>query len=49
MKEVFIVIELHGKVVTPMIKIENLSKTYQIEDGPEIKALDNVNLEVKKG
>lgn len=35
--------------MTPMIKIENLSKTYQIEDGPEIKALDNVNLEVKKG
>ena len=32
-----------------MIKVENLSKTYHIEDGPEIKALDNVNLEVKKG
>ena len=36
-------------MVTPMIKIENLSKTYQIEDGPKIKALDNVNLEVEKG
>ncbi len=32
-----------------MIKVENLSKTYQIEEGPEIKALDNVNLEVEKG
>ena len=32
-----------------MIKIKNLSKTYQIEDGPEIKALDNINLEVAEG
>ncbi|BDZ71547.1 ABC transporter ATP-binding protein [Methanobacterium petrolearium] len=32
-----------------MIKVENLSKTYHIEDGPDIKALDNVNLEVEKG
>ena len=32
-----------------MIKIENLSKTFKIEDGPEIKALDNVNLEVAEG
>jgi methyl coenzyme M reductase system subunit A2 len=32
-----------------MIKVENLSKTYHIEDGPDIKALNNVNLEVEKG
>jgi len=32
-----------------MIKVENLSKTYHMEEGPEIKALDQVNLEVKKG
>lgn len=32
-----------------MIKVENLSKTYHMEDGLEIKALNNVNLEVKKG
>jgi len=32
-----------------MIKIENLSKTYQVEEGPEIKALDAVNLEAKTG
>lgn len=32
-----------------MIKIENLSKTYVMDEGPEIKALDNVNLEVEKG
>ena len=32
-----------------MIKIEDLSKTYHMEEGPEIKALDQVNLEVKKG
>ena len=32
-----------------MIKIENLSKTYHMEEGLEIKALDQVNLEVEKG
>jgi methyl coenzyme M reductase system, component A2 len=32
-----------------MIKIENLSKTFHMEEGPEIKALDNVNLEVEDG
>ncbi len=32
-----------------MITVENLSKTYHMEEGPEIKALDQVNLEVKKG
>ena len=32
-----------------MIKVENLSKTYHIDEGPEIKALDNVNIEVEKG
>ena len=32
-----------------MIKVENLSKTYHVEEGPEIKALDDVNLEVKTG
>ncbi|EKQ54096.1 MAG: ABC transporter protein [Methanobacterium sp. Maddingley MBC34] len=32
-----------------MIKVENLSKTYHMEEGPEIKALDHVNLEVKQG
>ncbi len=32
-----------------MIKVENLSKTFHMKEGPEIKALDNVNLEVEKG
>jgi methyl coenzyme M reductase system, component A2 len=32
-----------------MIKVENLSKTYHIKEGPEIKALDSVNLDVEKG
>lgn len=32
-----------------MIKVENLSKTYHMEDGHEIQALDNVNLKVEKG
>jgi ABC-type polar amino acid transport system, ATPase component len=32
-----------------MIKIENLSKTYHMEEGLKIKALDQVNLEVEKG
>lgn len=32
-----------------MIKIENLSKTYHMEEGLKIKALDKVNLEVEKG
>ena len=32
-----------------MIKVGNLSKTYQVEEGPGIKALDEVNLEVETG
>ncbi|MGZ4857763.1 MAG: ATP-binding cassette domain-containing protein, partial [Methanobacteriaceae archaeon] len=32
-----------------MIKVENISKTYQVEEGPGIKALDEVNFEVKTG
>jgi len=32
-----------------MIKVENLSKTYKIEDGAEVKALENVNLKIKEG
>jgi methyl coenzyme M reductase system, component A2 len=32
-----------------MINVENLSKTFQLKDGAEIKALDNINLEVDKG
>ncbi len=36
-------------MVICMIKIKNLSKTFTMEDGPQIKALDNVNLEVAEG
>jgi len=32
-----------------MIKVENLSKTYHMDEGPDIKALDKVNLEAEKG
>jgi len=32
-----------------MISVKNLSKTYKMEDGGKIKALDNVNLNVGKG
>lgn len=32
-----------------MIKIKNLSKTYKMKDGAEIKALNNVNLKINKG
>ncbi len=32
-----------------MITVENLSKTYKMKDGAEIKALDNINLKVNKG
>ncbi len=32
-----------------LITINNLSKTYRLETGEEFKALDNINLEVKKG
>jgi methyl coenzyme M reductase system subunit A2 len=32
-----------------MIKVENLSKTFHMEEGAEIKALDNVNLQVETG
>ncbi|MDR2967521.1 MAG: ATP-binding cassette domain-containing protein [Methanobacteriaceae archaeon] len=32
-----------------MIKIENLSKTYKLDNGEEVSALKNINLEVKSG
>lgn len=32
-----------------MIEIENLSKTYKMDNGAEIKALDNINLKVESG
>lgn len=32
-----------------MIKVQNLSKTYKIKEGAEIKALNNVNLNISKG
>ena len=32
-----------------MIQVENLSKTYKIENGEEIKALNNINLNVEQG
>ncbi|MDR3062999.1 MAG: ATP-binding cassette domain-containing protein, partial [Methanobrevibacter sp.] len=32
-----------------MIKIENLSKSYKLDNGDEISALKNINLEVKNG
>lgn len=32
-----------------MIKVENLSKTYKIENGEEIEALTDINLNVKQG
>lgn len=32
-----------------MISVKNVSKTYTIEDGSEIKALDNISIDVKKG
>jgi methyl coenzyme M reductase system subunit A2 len=32
-----------------MIKVENLSKTYKIENGGEIKALNDINLNVEEG
>lgn len=32
-----------------MIKIENLSKTYKLDNGEEVVALKNINLEVKEG
>ncbi len=32
-----------------MIKVENLSKTFKIENGEEIKALDDINLEINDG
>lgn len=32
-----------------MIEIENLSKTYKMDNGDEIKALDDVNLKVESG
>ncbi len=32
-----------------MITVENLSKTYKMKDGAEIKALENINLKINKG
>ncbi|MBU4548103.1 MAG: ATP-binding cassette domain-containing protein, partial [Euryarchaeota archaeon] len=32
-----------------MIKVENLSKTFNIENGEEIKALNDINLEINDG
>jgi len=32
-----------------MIKVQNLSKTYNIKDGAEIEALNNINLSIDKG
>ncbi|MCL2687358.1 MAG: ATP-binding cassette domain-containing protein [Methanobrevibacter sp.] len=32
-----------------MIKVENLSKTYKLDNGEEVVALKNINLEVKDG
>ena len=32
-----------------MISVKNVSKTFKIEDGGEIKALDNISLEASKG
>lgn len=32
-----------------MISIKNLSKSYKLENGEEVKALNNINLEVKEG
>lgn len=32
-----------------MIKVQNLSKTYNIKEGAEIKALNNINLNINRG
>jgi len=32
-----------------MISVKNVSKTYKMEDGAEIKALDNISIDVEKG
>lgn len=32
-----------------MINVENVSKTYKMKDGGEIKALDNISFNVEKG
>lgn len=32
-----------------MISVKNVSKTYKMEDGAEIKALDDINIDVDKG
>jgi methyl coenzyme M reductase system, component A2 len=32
-----------------MINVKNVSKTYKLEDGAEIKALDNISIEASKG
>ena len=32
-----------------MISIKNLSKSYKLDNGEEVKALNDINLEVKEG
>lgn len=32
-----------------MISVKNVSKTYKMEDGGEIKALNNINIDVAEG
>ena len=32
-----------------MISVKNLSKSYKLDDGDEVQALKNINLEVKEG
>ena len=34
---------------TRMIRVENVSKDYELDDGTKIKALDDVSFEVKEG
>ena len=32
-----------------MISVKNVSKTYKMKDGAEVKALDNISIDVRKG
>ena len=32
-----------------MISVKNLSKSYKLDNGEEVEALKNINLEVKEG
>ncbi|MFZ0441290.1 MAG: ATP-binding cassette domain-containing protein, partial [Methanobacterium sp.] len=32
-----------------MISVKNVSKTYKMKDGAEVKALDNISIDVGKG